>query len=337
MLSFRHGQETITLQPGGSWSSRQQGETYRDTAADTLHTIIDEVTAGRPWREAVAQRYEQAQPWLHRIVTSPARSRFFWEFPPAPGSRVLDIGAGWGQIALPLAKNHGADVTALEPTPERLGFIRAAAAQEGVTGRLRYIEADFLELEFDPVFDLACCIGVLEWVPRFRPGEPRTLQLDFLRRIRATLKPGGRCCVGIENRLGLKYLLGARDDHTGQSGISCLDAALAARKHLAATGQELRAFTYTLAEYGAMFREAGFSRMETYAAFPDYKLPELILPIDPPMLLNEHLLHTPPPPEHDGCDGHVLPGQEVFASHYQSLARMGLAQHFSPSFFFLLQ
>ena len=84
---------------------------------------------------------------------------------------MLDIGAGWGQTALPLSRAH--EVAALEPTPERLAFIRAAAVQEGVTKRLHFIQADFFDVEFETKFDLVTCIGVLEWVPKFRPGDPR--------------------------------------------------------------------------------------------------------------------------------------------------------------------
>jgi len=115
------------------------------------------------------------------------------------------------------------------------------------------------------------------------------------------------------------------------------DAALAATKHQALTGQPLRAFTYTHAEYEDLFQAAGFTEIETHAAFPDYKLPELILPCAPAAALNQTLLDGPIPPEHDGQDGHLLPDPETHLSHYRSLARMGLAQNFCPSFFFLLR
>jgi SAM-dependent methyltransferase len=262
---------------------------------------------------------------------------FFRQHPPPAGARILDLGAGWGQLALPLARHHGVQVTALEPTPERLAFIRAAATQEQLVDRLHFVQARFQELEFEPSFDLICCVGVLEWVPKFQPGQPRAVQLEFMRHMRAALRPGGQCCVGIENRFGLKYLLGARDDHTGTRNVSVLDAALAAAKHQALTGQELRAFTYTYPEYEELFQAAGFVKIEAYAAFPDYKLPQLVLPLSHPAALNQALLENPIPPEHDGLDGHLLPDPEHHISHYRSLARMGLAQYFCPSFFFLLR
>lgn len=336
-LNFRHAGHTVSLRPGESWAAPSADDHYRDTAAETLQSIVREVEAGRPWRDVVASRYEESNPWLHRIVTSPARDLFFRQHPPAAGARILDIGAGWGQLALPLARQDGAQVTALEPTPERLAFIQAAAVQERLTDRLHFIQAQFQEVEFEPSFDLVCCVGVLEWVPKFCSGDPRAVQIEFLRHMRAALRPGGQCCVGIENRFGLKYLLGARDDHTGTRNVSVLDAAEAAVRHQALTGQPLRAFTYTHAEYQELFRAAGFTEVETHAAFPDYKLPELILPCAPTSGLNQTLLEGPIPREHDGLDGHSLPDPEQHLSHYRSLARMGLAQFFCPSFFFLLR
>ena len=337
MLNFRHALQTVSLRPGESWVAPSDTDHYRDTAAETLRSIVREVEAGRPWREVVASHYAENNSWLHRIVTSPARDLFFRQHPPPAGARVLDIGAGWGQLALPLARHDNVHVAALEPTPERLAFIRAAAAQERLSDRLQFIQAQFQELEFAPSFDLICCVGVLEWVPKFSPGDPRDLQVQFLRRMRAALRPGGKCCVGIENRLGLKYLLGARDDHTGTRNVSVFDAPLATTKHQALTGQALRAFTYTHAEYQELFHSAGFTEIETHAAYPDYKLPELILPCAPAPSFNQALLDGPIPPEHDGLDGHLLPDPETHLSHYRSLARMGLAQYFCPSFFFVLR
>lgn len=336
MPTFQHQQASVTIGPGETWEIPAEGETYHDTAAETLRSIVAEMQHGRPWREVVAERFARINPWLYQIVTSPTRDLFFRQHPPAKKADILDIGAGWGQIALPLAR-AGHQVTALEPTPERLAFIQAAAAQDQVTDNLAFIQASFHQIQFTSRFDLICCIGVLEWTPKFQPGEPRAVQLQFLRSARAALQPGGRLVIGIENRLGLKYLLGAPDDHTGQRHISVLHAGLAASRHRAVTGGDLRAFTYTHAEYEQLFREAGFSGIETHGAFPDYKLPELILPLDPAARANQYLRENPIPPEHDGSNGSCLPNQEELVSHYRSLAQMGIAHCFCPSYFFVLQ
>ena len=59
----------------------------------------------------------------------------------------MDIGAGWGQFSLPLAKQN--QVCSLEPTPERLDFIKAASKQEGVDQNISYIGADYLDVKFE--------------------------------------------------------------------------------------------------------------------------------------------------------------------------------------------
>ena len=331
MIEFRHGEETVRLGPGETFRAEPR-ETYRDADPDALRSLVSEIESGAPWREAVQRRFRETNPWLARVVTDPSRDLFFRLHPPPAGAKVLDVGAGWGQHALPLARTHA--TAALEPAPERIDFIRAAAVQEGVAGRLCFLQADLFDIEFSTRFDLVACIGVLEWVPRFRPGDPRELQLRFLARLRGLLAPGGRLVVGIENRLGLKYLLGANDDHIVHPGIAVFDQALAQRKHRKATaGAPLRVFTYTRAEYRDLLSEAGFGDLSFFAALPDYKVPREIVPLAVPGALDAYFLGGHFVPEHDGSNGRPLPLQDELKSHYLSLARLGISEAFAPSYF----
>ena len=62
-----------------------------------------------------------------------------------PGQRVLDIGAGWGGLALYLARECGADVTGLTLSAEqhKTAVLRAAAA--GLSDRVRFHLRDYRE------------------------------------------------------------------------------------------------------------------------------------------------------------------------------------------------
>ena len=305
---------------------------YRDAPDAVLNGIRHEIERGIPWRQAATEHLRTVNPWLLRIVTDPARTRWLDLHPPRQGSWILDVGTGWGQFAVPAAA-FGA-VVALEPTPARLEIARAIARQEGRDQQMFFVGAalgavDFRQQRFDHIY----CIGVLEWVPKFQADEdPIAAQQIFLRHLHGLLAEGGECIIGIENRFGLKYLLGARDDHTGLPHISTLDAAAAAQQYLAKTGQPLRVVTHTMAEYQTLLAKAGFSHVEFFAAYPDYKVPQAILSIADGAA-NRHCLHGPVFAEHDGSDGTPLNLQDGLASHYRSLAALGIAGQFAPSFF----
>jgi SAM-dependent methyltransferase len=69
-----------------------------------------------------------------------------------PGDRALDVGAGDGNVAIPMAA-MGAQVVALDPTPELFESGRARAAAAGV--EIEWVEGDAMALPFeDASFDV---------------------------------------------------------------------------------------------------------------------------------------------------------------------------------------
>lgn len=134
---------------------------------------------------------------------------------------------------------------------------------------LACIEADYFDTGFTTPFEVICAIGVLEWAGAFQDEtDPQERQRAFLRKARGELAAGGSLVLGIENRRGLKYLLGCPDDHLGVPHIGCLPAALARPRWQAASGQALQSFTYSYAELQAMLREAGFATIEFLVLSP---------------------------------------------------------------------
>lgn len=97
------------------------------------------------------------------------------------GDRVLDVGAGSGNAALPAART-GATVVASDLTPELLETGRGLAEQEGLTLDWRQADAEALPFA-DNEFDVAMsCVGVM-----FAPHHQASA--DELLRV---LRPGGR-------------------------------------------------------------------------------------------------------------------------------------------------
>ncbi|GGE70734.1 class I SAM-dependent methyltransferase [Massilia psychrophila] len=82
----------------------------------------------------------------------------------APGTRVLDLGCGAGQIAIPAAK-AGADVTGIDIAANLIEQARARALAAGVT--VCFEEADAEELPFaDASFDLVVSLIGAMFAPR---------------------------------------------------------------------------------------------------------------------------------------------------------------------------
>lgn len=332
VVRFVSAGNQINLQRGQIHLS-DPDDCYRDAPTDTLEDIIFRIERGDKWQAVLREQFEEKHNWLYRVITSKSRSLFLRQRKIPKRDHALDIGAGWGQFSIPLAKTN--QVCSLEPTPERLKFIRTVSRQEGIHDNMSFVGADYLDVEFQTKFDLILCIGVLEWVGCFRKAiDPIAQQRTFLKKIKSDLKDGGRVIIGIENRVGLKYLLGVPDDHTGLSLVSCMRSDMAKKLHEEQTGEELKCFTYTMREYEEMLVEAGFTQCLFFAAFPDYKLPEKIFPVHGKQCsLNEYLSDGNRIIEHNGRDGCPLAEQDKLNSIYSTLASKKVAHNFAPSFY----
>lgn len=86
-----------------------------------------------------------------------------------PGSRVADLGAGIGHVALPLAA-RGYDVTAVEPAGEMLDRLRAQAAAQGLAIEATHATAEALPTPARP-FDLVVVSDALHFMDAQLLGE----------------------------------------------------------------------------------------------------------------------------------------------------------------------
>ncbi|MDA8444616.1 SAM-dependent methyltransferase [Paracidovorax valerianellae] len=107
---------------------------------------------------------------------------------PKAGERVLEIGCGWGALAIALARDTGADVTGLTLSSEQLRHARQRVQEESLTERVDLRLQDYRDV--DGQFDHIVSIEMLEAVgERYWPAYFETLK--------ERLRPGGRAVVQV--------------------------------------------------------------------------------------------------------------------------------------------
>ena len=100
-----------------------------------------------------------------------------------PDLRVLDIGSGWGGLAIYLARVAGVDVTGITLSVEQQKAATGRAAAAGVADRVRFLLCDYRD-ETLGTFDRVVSVGMFEHV-----GVPH--YGAFFRRVRDLLAPDG--------------------------------------------------------------------------------------------------------------------------------------------------
>ena len=103
-----------------------------------------------------------------------------------PGARVLEIGCGWGALALHAARTRGARVTAITVSPAQLAHAQARAAAEGLAGQVEFRLCDYRDVTgtYDAVVSCEMLEAVgYEFLPR------------YFATVAARLAPGGRAAI----------------------------------------------------------------------------------------------------------------------------------------------
>jgi cyclopropane-fatty-acyl-phospholipid synthase len=109
----------------------------------------------------------------------------------APGSRLLEIGCGWGGLAEVAARDFGAHVTGVTLSSEQLAWGRQRMHASGLSQHCELRLQDYRDLarvHEEAPFDAIVSIEMFEAVGR----EYWDSYFDTLRRC---LKPGGRACI----------------------------------------------------------------------------------------------------------------------------------------------
>lgn len=123
-----------------------------------------------------------------------------------PGMRVLDIGCGWGGLALYLHRHYDVDVLGVALAPDQIEFSRERAAEAGVSDRVKFELMDYRDVQ--GTFDRITSVGLIEHL-----GTPH--YPGFFAHMHRLLKPDGvmfsHCCgrmggPGITDKWTRKYI-----------------------------------------------------------------------------------------------------------------------------------
>ena len=79
-----------------------------------------------------------------------------------PGQRVIDIGSGWGGLALYLAETARGRVTGITLSQEQLALARVRAAERGLSGTAEFRLQDYRDVP--DKFDRVVSVGMFEHV-----------------------------------------------------------------------------------------------------------------------------------------------------------------------------
>jgi cyclopropane-fatty-acyl-phospholipid synthase len=109
-----------------------------------------------------------------------------------PGMRVLDIGCGWGGMALTLARDFGARVVGVTLSQEQIKVARERVAAAGLADRVEFHLMDYRKVEGP--FDRIVSVGMFEHVgvPHYR---------EYFGKVRDLLTPDGVALIHTIGRL----------------------------------------------------------------------------------------------------------------------------------------
>lgn len=199
---------------------------------------------------------EQAQ-WPILYHLSSIRENIIDWIPFTKQDKVLEIGSGCGAITGALSGKAGS-VTCVELSKKR-SMINAYRNMDCENVTIHVGNFKDIEPTLPCDFDYICLIGVFEYGQSYMGTE--NPYEDFLCIVRKHLKENGRILIAIENKLGMKYFAGCREDHLGSyfSGIENY-----------ADGGGVRTFSRRGLE--RIFKNCGINQYHFYYPYPDYKL-----------------------------------------------------------------
>lgn len=198
--------------------------------------------------------------WAYKYHLSPVRENLLKWYPFNPEGSVLEVGAGCGALTGLLCSKLK-KVTALEPSYKRA---LVTVQRHSNNSNLEVVVGGVQDFESEQRYDYITVIGVLEYAGTFYGGKNPFE--SFLSKLRGMLNPNGELILAIENKIGLKYLCGAPEDHTGRIFDSIYSYPYSSKVQ-----------TFSKKELTDLLHAAGFYSLKWYYPVPDYKMPQEVL------------------------------------------------------------
>lgn len=172
---------------------------------------------------------------------------------------VLEIGSGCGAITGALADMAGS-VTCIELSKKR-STINAYRNKDKDNIEIMVGNFQTVEKQLEKKYDYITLIGVYEYAASYIESASDAYE-EFMSIVAGHLKENGRLIIAIENKYGMKYFAGCREDHVGMmfEGIEGYP-----RTNIAKTFSKERMMEYA--------NKAGLTETYCYYPYPDYKLP----------------------------------------------------------------
>ena len=201
---------------------------------------------------------EERKSWEILYHLSSQRENIVEWLPITKEMKVLEVGSGCGAITGTLAGKAG-EVTCIDLSRKR-SRINAYRHMDADNVTIHVGNFQDVEPDLPCDYDYICLIGVFEYAQAYIRSE--TPYEDFLKIMLRHVKEGGRLVIAIENRLGLKYFAGCKEDHLGTyfSGLEGYPDGGSAR-------------TFTRSGLERIFKKCGVENYSFYYPYPDYKFP----------------------------------------------------------------
>lgn len=202
------------------------------------------------------QLIEQRKSWPLLYHLSPLRENIVDFVPMSSEDKVLEVGSGCGAITGALARKAGS-VTCVDLSKKR-SMINAYRHSDYSNITIHVGNFQDIEPQLPRDYSYICLIGVFEYGRGYIGGEHP--YEEFLRILAGHLAPGGRILIAIENKYGLKYFAGCKEDHVGNyfAGIENYQ-----------DGGNARTFSRQGLE--KIFASCGIEEYSFYYPYPDYK------------------------------------------------------------------